>query len=494
LGLLWGIVSLTIAAAPTAVYMMPIRGGNGETARILGLTHFSWRSGIGFAGRGVRVTGPNRAVRRGERKSPELGVAKTSIAGRPTDEIPHVETPDAPIAVAPAAPPAYSLTVLIAVPTIEAGAADEGAVELAQMLCAAGHRAIVVTRGGRLEPDLAACGAEMVRLDTASHNPLVIARNAFVLRRLVAERRCTLVHALARAPAWSALAAARMAGVPFVTTWYNAFREQNIFKRFYNSVMARGERVIAMSDQIADAIAERHGIAAGRIVVAPPHIDVAWLDPARMTPQRVEAVRAAWGVGAETRAIMAIGCILRRKGHHVIVRAARRLKDMGLRDFAFVLVGEDHGRSSYSGELWDMVVATGTSDVIRIVGPPEDGPAAYGAAIAVVSAAIQLEGPQRSLLEAMAMARPVIASELAAGPETVLAPPAVAEDRMTGLRFPPGDDGELAAALIRLLSAPESTRNAIGRRGRERVMAEFANAGAMTQMLAVYAEIARPRP
>jgi glycosyltransferase involved in cell wall biosynthesis len=436
----------------------------------------------------------NWAVRRGEGKSPELGVAKTSIAGRPTDEIPHVETPDAPIAVEPAALPAYPLTVLIAVPTIEAGAADEGAVELAQMLCAAGHRAIVVTRGGRLEPDLAACGGEMVRLDTASRNPLVIARNAFVLRRLVAEPRCTLVHARARAPAWSALAAARMAGVPFVTTWYNAFREQNIFKRFYNSVMARGERVIAMSDQIADAIAERHGIAAGRIVVAPPHIDVAWLDPARMTPQRVEAVRAAWGVGAETRAIMAIGCILRRKGHHVIVRAARRLKDMGLRDFAFVLVGEDHGRSSYSGELWDMVVATGTSDEIRIVGPPEDGPAAYGAAVAVVSAAIQLEGPQRSLLEAMAMARPVIASDLAAGPETVLAPPAVAEDRMTGLRFPPGDDGELAAALIRLLSAPESTRSAIGRRGRERVMAEFANAGAMTQMLAVYAEIARPRP
>ena len=394
---------------------------------------------------------------------------------------------------APAAVPPLTLTVLIAVPTLEAGAADEGAIELARMLTDAGHRAVVVSRGGPLEAHLAACGADMVRLDTASRNPLVIARNAFVLKRLIAERRCTLVHALARAPAWSALPAARMAGVPFMTTWYNGFRDQNILKRWYNSVMARGERVIALSDRIAEAIAERHREAAGRIVVAPPHIDVEWFDPARVTPERIEAVRAAWGVAVGTRVIMVTGRILRRKGHHVIVRAARRLKDMGLRDFTFAFVGEDHGRSSYSGQLWDMVLATRTSDVIRIVGPPTDAAAAYGAAIAVVSASIQLDSPQRSLLEAMAMARPVIASDLAAGPETVLAPPAVTEDRMTGLRFRSGDDGELAASLIRLLSAAESTRIAIGRRGRERVIAQFASHGTPDQMLAVYAEVARPR-
>ena len=89
--------------------------------------------------------------------------------------------------------------------------------------------------------------------------------------------------------------------------------------------------------------------------------------------------------------------------------------------------------------------------------------------------------------------RPVIASDLAAGPEIVLAPPAVPEDRMTGLRFPSGDDGALAAALIRIMSAPEVVRQAIGRRSRERLLTQFANAAAMTQMLAVYAEIARPK-
>jgi glycosyltransferase involved in cell wall biosynthesis len=383
------------------------------------------------------------------------------------------------------------LTVMIAVPTLETGAADEDAVELARTVTAAGHRALVVSRGGRLEGELAACGAQFVRLDMASINPVVIARNAFVLARLIRERHCGVVHALARAPGWSGYAAARLTGVAFLTTWYGGFRDQNLFKHAYNGVMARGEQVIAMSDQIADVIAERHRIAAERIIVIPSHIDIARFDPTHIDPARVDAARAAWDVGPGTRVIMVVGRILRRKGHHVVVRAAGRLKDMGLRDFTFVLVGEDNGSSSYSGELWDLVMTTHTTDVIRVAGPPTDEPAAYMAASAVISAAIQLESPQRPLLEAMAMARPVIVSDLAAGSDAVLAPPAVTEDRMTGWRFRSGDDAELAATLIRLLSAPESTRLAVGRRGRERVKSQFATTAAPDQMLAVYTEIAR---
>ena len=229
------------------------------------------------------------------------------------------------------------LTVMIAVPTLETGAADEDAVELARTLTSAGHRAVVVSRGGRLEGDLAACGGQLVRLDVASINPVVIARNAFVLARLIRRRHCGVVHALARAPGWSGYAAARMTGVAFLTTWYGGFRDQNLFKHAYNGVMARGEQVIAMSDQIADIIAERHRVAADRIIVIPSHIDITRFDPARIAAERVDAARAAWGVGPGTRVIMVVGRILRRKGHHVIVRAARRLKDMGLRDVALAL-------------------------------------------------------------------------------------------------------------------------------------------------------------
>ena len=386
--------------------------------------------------------------------------------------------------------PARALTVLIAAPTTEIGAADEGAIDLATILAGAGHRPIVVSGGGRLEARLNAAGAEFIRLDLANRNPAVIARQAAALFGLVRRRGCDVVHAHGRSAAWSACVAARMAGVPFLTSWHKGFREQNAFKHLYNGVMARGDRVIAPSEQIADLIVARHRTPRERISVIPSAVDLDRFDSTALTIERIAAARRAWGVDDDTHVILVAGRMLRRKGHHVVVQAARRLKDMGVTNVLFVFAGEDSGRSRYSGELWELVLATGTADIVRLTARAADMPAAYGAATALVSAAIQPEGVQRTILEALAMARPVVVSDLAAGPDIVLAPPAVAEERMTGLRFAAGDDAALAAALVRLLAMPDAARRAIGRRGREWVATHCDAETVTRQVLAVYAAVA----
>ena len=406
------------------------------------------------------------------------------------DSIEHASQPKPSGAVVAFARP---ITALIVAPTLHAGAADAGAIDLMHILRRNGHRVIVVSNGGRLENAVAASGAEFVRLDTASFNPVTILRCALALSRIVREKRCDLIHAHGRAAAWSGYIAARSCGVPLLTTWYKGFREQNALKRLYNGVMVRGERVVAVSDQLAELIVERYRIPAERITVVPASIDLARFDPAAMSSERVEAIRRAWGVTAETRVILVVGRMLRRKGHHVAVKAVHRLKERGLKDFVCVFVGEDQGRTRYTGELWDLVSATGTADVVRLAGAVEDMPAAYAAATVVVSAAVQPEGVQRAILEAQAMARPVAVSNLAAGPEVVLAPPAVPEDRMSGMRVPADDDMALATALIRLFSLSDSARSAIGRRGREWVAGHFDAATVEQTTLALYAEIARPR-
>ena len=148
---------------------------------------------------------------------------------------------------------------MIAVPTLDVGAAEIGAVELVRILHSAGHRAIVVARAGRLLADITAAGAEFVPLDVASKNPFVMLRNTLVMTRLARDRCCDVIHALGRSGAWSAYAAARIRGIPFVTSWYKGFREQNILKRLYNGVMARGDRVIAGCEQIAQLVNDRYG-------------------------------------------------------------------------------------------------------------------------------------------------------------------------------------------------------------------------------------------
>jgi len=277
--------------------------------------------------------------------------------------------------------------------------------------------------------------------------------------------------------------------VPFLTTWYKGFREQNAFKRLYNGVMARGHRVIAVSDQLAELINDRYGTPWDRIAVVPLSIDIARFDPAAMSRDRIAAVRRAWGVADGDRVVLVVGRMLRRKGHHVMVEAARRLKAMGLKDFVVVFAAEDQG-TRYAAELWDRVLATGTNDIVRMAGPIDDLPAAYAASTVTVSAAVQPEGLQRALLEALAMARPVIVSDLGAGPDVVLAPPAVASDRITGLRFATGDDAALAATLLRLFSMPEAERRAMGARGRTWVVSHFNAEACAALTLNVYAEVA----
>jgi glycosyltransferase involved in cell wall biosynthesis len=333
-------------------------------------------------------------------------------------------------------------------------------------------------------------GGEFVALDTDSTNPIAILRTAAKLVRLLRERDCVAIHALGRAPAWAAWIAARMTRKPMLTSWYKGFREQNLFKHHYNRVMVAGDRVVAVSEQLAQLINDRYGTPWERIAVVPLSIDLTAFDPDAVSHERVETMRRTWGVSRDTRVFLVTGRILRRKGHHIVVRAAQRLKERGLTNFLFVFVGEDRGRTHYTGELWDLVLSTGTVDVIRMAAPVIDMPAAFAAASVVVSAAIQPEGVQRTLLEAQAMARPVIVSDLGAGPEVVLTPPAVPDNRITGLRFAAGDDSGLATALLRLFAMPEQTRRAIGARGREWVLNHFNPTTIAEQTLAFYRQAA----
>jgi glycosyltransferase involved in cell wall biosynthesis len=392
-----------------------------------------------------------------------------------------------------AAAPRKAITVLIVVPSLDTGAADAGALGLTRVLTAAGHRAVVASRAGRLVADVTAAGGEFVPLDLASNNPAVILRNAVTLARIARERNCDAIHALGRAAGWSAWLAARLRGIPFVTSWYKGFREQNIFKHAYNGVMARGDRVVALSEQIAQLVHDRYGTPWPRISVVPSSIDLERFDPAAVSAERVAAMRAAWGVKPETKVILITGRILRRKGHHVVVRAAQRLKEMGMKDFLCVFVGEDRGHTRYTGELWDLVLTTGTIDVIRMAAPVYDMPAAYAVASVVVSAAVQPEGLQRAILEAQAMGRPVIVSDLGAGPEVVLTAPAVPESRITGLRFAAGDDAAFAATVLRLFAMPEAARRAMGQRGQDWVRGHFNAALVAEQTLRLYTDIAMPR-
>ena len=386
-----------------------------------------------------------------------------------------------------------ALTVLISVPTLESGASDLNALALTRYLASHGHHPIVVSQGGRLVPEIITAGGEFIEMDVASRNPYRMLHCMRQLSRLIANRRCDIVHALGRAPGWSGYLAARAQRRPFVTTWFKGFREQNRLKRFYNSVMVRGDRIIAASDDLADLIRDRYPAARERVATLPLGFDATTFDPDSVTAERIARIRHAFGAGPDTRIILAPGRMVRRKGHHHIVQAAAWMKAAGVKDFLLAFTAEDQCRTPFTGQLWDLVLSTGTTDVVRFAGLSDDLPAALAVSAAAVFASTQPEGALRTILAAQAMGVPVAASDLAAGSSLMLSPPAVGEDRMTGLRFPAGDIEAMATALTRLLNLSEPERQAMGARGRAWVSDLQEPAAVAEQTLRLYMELTQAR-
>ena len=100
-------------------------------------------------------------------------------------------------------------TLLQVVPELETGGAEQTTIDVARAVIAAGGRALVATRGGRMAARLEADGGRLAQMPVQSKNPLVMLGNAARLVDLIRSEKVSLVHARSRAPAFSALWAAR---------------------------------------------------------------------------------------------------------------------------------------------------------------------------------------------------------------------------------------------------------------------------------------------
>ena len=373
------------------------------------------------------------------------------------------------------APPPAILQVL---PALRSGGVERGTLEIAEAQIAAGFRAIVASAGGEMVPALEALGAKHITLPLTAKSPWAMWRNAAALAALARAEGVALIHARSRAPAWSALIAARRLGLPFVTTYHGAYNEGFPGKRLYNSVMARGDRVIAISHFIADLIRARHGVEEARLRIIPRGVDLRRFDPALVSPARLAALRAAWGVAEGQPIIMLPARVTRWKGQMVLVEAMAQLPG----DALALLVGDAAERPAFQAELQARIAGLGLQDRVRLVGHATDMPAALMLADVVVHASTDAEAFGRTVIEAQAMARPVIASDLGAPRETVA-------EGITGWRTPPGDAAALAAALSRALAMTDSERAALGARARAAVLSGYTTAAMQAATMATYREL-----
>ncbi len=374
-------------------------------------------------------------------------------------------------------PPGF--TLLQIVPALDTGGAEQSVVDAAGAVVRAGGRALVASSGGRMVERLEAVGGEHVRMAAESKSPVTIAANAFRLAGVVRREKAHLLHVHSRAPAFSALWAARMTGRPVVASYHGAYAAQGGIKRWYNAVMTRADLTLANSAFTRAHVLEEHDIPADRVVTVPLGVDFDRFDPAAVAPERIRALEATWGLSPNERRMrfLLAGRLARIKGHLTLFEAAWRLKAQGRSDMLLLFAGE--GRDDYRDEVLAAFAGAGMSDTVRLVGRCEDMPAAYLAADAVAAPSLVPETFGLTTVEAQAMGRPVLASALGAMPETV-------EDGRTGWLIPAGDGKAWAEALARAADLSPQTLVAMGQAGRVRAQALFSKEAAERALFSAY--------
>jgi glycosyltransferase involved in cell wall biosynthesis len=372
-------------------------------------------------------------------------------------------------------------TILQVIPHLAAGGAERTTIEVTEALTAAGAKSLVASAGGRLEAELVKAGGELIRIDNMpTKSPLAINANAGLLARIARERNVSLIHARSRAPAWSALWAARRAKLPFVTTYHGVYKASGSLKRLYNSVMARGEAVIANSDFTAAHIRREHPWAGDRIITIHRGVDIARFSPAAIAADRKATLAAGWGLPDTGDVIILLPARLTGwKGHREAIAAASLLRQDHPEGWRMVFVGDHQGRDAYLAELNQLISANDLDNRIHIVGHCADMPAAFALAGVVIAPSIEPEAFGRVAAEAGAMGLPAIGSSIGAQGEIIV-------DGQTGFITPPSDPASVASAMGRLLAIGPEGRKMMGETARNRVLERFTTSALQKATLSVY--------
>ncbi|CAN5674031.1 glycosyltransferase [soil metagenome] len=342
-------------------------------------------------------------------------------------------------------------TVVQLLPALESGGVERSTLEIAEALARAGHRALVVSAGGRLLPALQATGAVHVDLDIGRKSPASL-RHVRSLRALFARERVDIVHARSRLPAWLGWFALR--GMPdatrprFVTTVHGLNSPSR-----YSAIMTRGERVVCVSDTVRGHVL-RHYPATdpARLRVIPRGIDPDAFPrascPDRDARQRAAALHAQ--LGGDGPLLLLPGRGTRLKGHADAVGLLATMRADGSDARLWMPGARNAGRAAYVAELEAQAKMLGVAGQVAITPPTSAIAEAYAACDLVLQLSRKPEAFGRTVIEALATGRPVLGWDHGGVGELLhaLQPQGA---------IPPFDHGQLLAGACRLLatSAPQ---------------------------------------
>ena len=362
------------------------------------------------------------------------------------------------------------INVLQVIPKLGYGGAETGCFDLAHFLNENNCKSYVVTSGGPLLKYINRKKVKVIRLPVQSKNPLLILLNSIVLIFIIFFLNINIVHARSRAPAWSCLFATKITRRKFVTTFHGTYNFKSSLKKWYNSVMVRSDLIIAGSNFIFSHIQKNYSKYLNKkkkFLVIFRGINIEYFNPKKIKDSDKTLLRKKWKIDNDKKVILLPGRLTGWKGQEMFIESIRNLRENSPDlNFIAVILGSDQGRKIFKKKLIRLVEQYRLNKEVLFVDHLELMPIAYEISDVVVSTSIEPEAFGRVSVEAQAMEKPILASNIGGSNETII-------NEKTGFLFEAGNSKDLSEKLDEILNLSEVTRNGIGAEGRKNVKVKF---------------------
>lgn len=371
-------------------------------------------------------------------------------------------------------------TVLQVLPALVTGGVERGTMDIAKALVDNGFRSLVVSAGGPLVKSIENDGSKHITLHLNSKNPWRIFNNISKLVELIKKEKIDIVHARSRAPAWSAYFAAKKAGCKFMTTFHGSYGMQNRIKKLYNSVMVKGEKIIAVSEFISDYICKYYPeISKKKITVIHRGVDTKVFDPNNIGFERINILAKRLRIPDDKIIITMPARITRWKGHLVLIEALAKLNK---KQFHCIIVGDAQDNRNYHNEMLELMGKLGLDNNIAFAGAVRDMPALYMLSDIVVVPSTRPEAFGRISIETQAMAKIIVATDIGGFKETII-------DQENGFTVPPNDSLLLAKAIKKAINLTAKERKEMGANARKFVEENFSLDSMIKKTLNLYKKL-----
>ena len=333
--------------------------------------------------------------------------------------------------------------ILQIIPNMEIGGAERTVLEITSFLKDKEFSSLVLTSGGKLIGELEKENIEVIKLKIDKKNPYSIIKNFFLFIKIFREKKIDLVHVRSRAPAWSAIFAAKKIGIPVLTTWHGHVSNSSFIKKIYNSIMLKGDAVIANSAYTAERISKIYNIDLNKIDIISRGVNVESFEGSKFSNTEISNMKKIWSVDDNKVIILFPARLTRWKGHLVTIEAINLLKKEKFFDqVIFLFAGEKAGAENYIKKLNSIITKFKLQENIKLVERIENMPLAYHASDIVLSPSIEPEPFGRIPIEAQAAGKTIIASDHGAVKDTIKN-----GNNFTGFKVKPNDPQALSIAI-----------------------------------------------